>query len=523
MSAMRIGIVGAGFAGLSSAKVLRTFGHDVTVYEKAPDVGGVWSRTRRYPGVKTQNDKGTYAFSDFPMPKDYPQWPSGAQVQAYLEAYVERFELAPVLRLSTEVVAAELDEAAGRWTVTSEDGSGRRSTDELDHLVVANGIFCAPLIPPFPGREEHAAAGGRVGHTSEFHELDELRGRHVLVVGYGKSACDFADAVSDVAASTEMVARELIWKMPTRLGGVLNYKYLMLTRMGEGLFRYIEPRGPERFLHGPGDPIRRAMLGTVQAVATRQHRLRELELVPDGTFEDIARSTVSLSTDGIYEKARRGELAVHRDTVVGRLLADEDGHPAAELTDGARVRADAVVCGTGFRQEVPFLAAGVQERLVDERGNFRLYRQIHPPLVDHLSFCGYNSSFFSPLSAEVAALWIAAKLMGEIELPPPDQQLAHVDARLRWMEERTHGQHARGTNIIPFSMHNVDEMLDDIGIDVGPVTKAVQWLLPIDPGAYRKVTTGLLARRDAQDSRQASANGSRGARGRTAPSEARST
>ncbi|MGE0299890.1 MAG: FAD-dependent oxidoreductase, partial [Pseudonocardia sp.] len=65
---MRIGIVGAGVAGLCTAKVLRAAGHDVVVWERAPDVGGVWSATRRYPGLSTQSPRDTYAFSDFPMP-----------------------------------------------------------------------------------------------------------------------------------------------------------------------------------------------------------------------------------------------------------------------------------------------------------------------------------------------------------------------------------------------------------------------------------------------------------------------
>ena len=90
---MNIAIIGAGFAGLSTAKVLRTVGFDVTVYEKAPDVGGVWSVTRRYPGLRTQNNKGTYAMSDFPMPQHYPEWPTGEQVQAYLADYARHFDL----------------------------------------------------------------------------------------------------------------------------------------------------------------------------------------------------------------------------------------------------------------------------------------------------------------------------------------------------------------------------------------------------------------------------------------------
>jgi len=52
---MKIAIIGAGFAGLTTARHLRDFGHDVTVFEKVHDVGGVWSTTRLYPGVSTQN------------------------------------------------------------------------------------------------------------------------------------------------------------------------------------------------------------------------------------------------------------------------------------------------------------------------------------------------------------------------------------------------------------------------------------------------------------------------------------
>jgi cation diffusion facilitator CzcD-associated flavoprotein CzcO len=83
---VRVAIIGAGAAGLSTAKVLIQAGHDIQVFDKTPDVGGVWSSTRRYPGVTTQSPKAQYSFSDFPMPKAYPEWPTGAQVQAYFAA-----------------------------------------------------------------------------------------------------------------------------------------------------------------------------------------------------------------------------------------------------------------------------------------------------------------------------------------------------------------------------------------------------------------------------------------------------
>jgi len=117
MTIRSVGIIGAGFAGLSTAKVLRAFGFEVTVFEKEPDVGGVWAASRRYPGLTTQNPRTTYALSDFPMPASYPEWPSGQQVQAYLHSYAEHFGLVPSLRMSTTVESAVLDEETGVWTV----------------------------------------------------------------------------------------------------------------------------------------------------------------------------------------------------------------------------------------------------------------------------------------------------------------------------------------------------------------------------------------------------------------------
>ncbi|RKN47746.1 flavin-containing monooxygenase [Micromonospora endolithica] len=492
---MRIAIVGAGFAGLGAAKVLRQSGFDVTVFEKAPDVGGVWSRTRRYPGLSTQNNRDTYHFSDLPMPSHWPEWPTGEQVQQYLESYADTFGLRDVVRLSTEVVAAELVADETEWSIGSRPaGGGEPATwERYDHLVVANGIFSEPFIPAFPGRQEFTAAGGRVLAAGEFHDVEAARGRNVLVVGYGKSSCDVAVPVSDVAAHTDVVARGLLWKMPKKLAGRLNYKYLTLTRLGEGLFRYLDPKGVERFLHGPGNGLRRGMLDSIGAVATRQLKLRELGLVPDGSFEDIARSTVSLATEGFFERVADGRITVHRDQVIGELLVDA-GRPAARLTDGTVLAADLVICGTGFRQRVPFFDETLHARLEDGAGNFALYRHILPIDVPRLTFAGYNSSFFSPLSAEMAAVWTAAHLRGGVTLPSRERMREDVRRRLAWMVERTDGRHARGTNIIPFSMHNIDELLDELGLNVGRLTRARQWLLPVDPRSYRGVTARMLAR-----------------------------
>lgn len=491
---MNIGIIGAGFAGLSSAKVFKAFGHQVTVFEKEADVGGVWSASRRYPGLTTQNVRSTYALSDFPYPSDYPAWPSGEQVQVYLASYARHFKLDADIQLNTEVTETTFDEVAQRWTVkTRKQGASEEQSRGFDYLVVCNGIFSQPLVPDYAGSAEFTAAGGSVCHTSELHDHAEITGKHVLVVGYGKSSCDVAQSVCEQAASTTVVARNLIWKVPKKLMNVLNYKFLLLTRMGEGLFKYIRLEGFDKFLHGAGKPMRNSMLGQVQWVVTKQCKLKELGLLPEKPFETIARSTVSLVTDGFFENVAKGRISVMKNAAIDRFETRAEGKFAV-LSNGQTVPADIVVCGTGWNQSVPFLPANITKRLTDEEGNFRLYRSMVPVNVPRLAFNGYNSSFFSQLNCEVGALWIADLIGGGLKLPSAAEQNQTITERLAWMQERTDGKHSKGTNIIPFSLHHIDELLRDMDMPLGAGTLFKQWLLPTNPADYMPATRTLLAR-----------------------------
>ncbi|MEM9288076.1 MAG: NAD(P)/FAD-dependent oxidoreductase [Pseudomonadota bacterium] len=480
-----IAIVGAGFAGLSTGKLLRDLGYDVTIFEKEADVGGVWSASRRYPGLTTQNPGSTYALSDFPMPKDYPEWPTGAQMQAYFESYVDAFNLRPLLKLNTAITDASLNADETGWTLQTADGASA----SFDYLIVCNGIFCEPSIPAFDGAEDWQAAGGTLIHTSQFTDLDASKDKHVLVIGYGKSSCDAAFATVGTSKSTTVIARSLLWKMPRKLAGILNYKHLLLTRLGEGLFPYIHLKGFDRFLHGVGRPIRNMMLASVEAVIRRQLKFKQTDLHPGKPLETIARSTVSLSTEGFYDAVASGQLKVKKNTQIAKLTPGQ-----AELSNGETVPADIIICGTGWNQSVPFFKPDLMARITETSGDFRLYRSMLPVDVPRLAFNGYNSSFFSQLNCEVGAMWIAEYLRGAITIPTKEEQNRDIDARLAWMRARTDGKHAKGTNIIPFSIHHVDELLDEINANVGPITRAVQWLKAIDPTVYAPIYEELKRR-----------------------------
>jgi cation diffusion facilitator CzcD-associated flavoprotein CzcO len=483
-----VGIIGAGLAGLSTAKVMRQFGFEVIVFEREPDVGGVWSKRRRYPGLTTQNPRDTYAFSDWPMPRSYPEWPSGEQMQAYIESYVDHFGFRDRVHLGTEVLAAR-PHGEG-WVLETRNAAGETGHTEVDWLVISNGIFSMPDVPSWPGNESFTASGGQILHTSQFTDAEAARGRHVLVIGYGKSSCDVANALVGTAASVTVVARHLIWKIPKLLAGKLNYKHLLLSRTGESLFRYIELKGFEKFLHGPGKPLRNAMLDSVQAVVTWQLKLREIGLHPEKPLETIARSTVSLVTEGFYENIAAGRLGFHK----GAITRLEPGQ--AILDTGEAAPADLIICGTGWHQRCDFLPPEINARVTDSQGNFRLYRSMIPVDVPRLVFNGYNSSFFSQLNAEVGALWLAQYMRGAIPLPDHAAQNRYIDKRLAWMEARTDGKHAKGTNIIPFSIHHMDELLGDMDIELPLPIRLKHWLTALNAADYAFMTPTLLKRRN---------------------------
>jgi dimethylaniline monooxygenase (N-oxide forming) len=480
-----IGIIGAGFAGLSTGKVLQEFGYQVTLFESESEVGGVWASSRRYPGLETQNVRSTYCLSDFPYPADYPEWPSGRQVQEYLDSYVDFAGLRDRIRFGTRVVSATQDEQTGRWTLTTDSGD----VSTFDFLVVCNGVYSQPSVPRYEGVEAFEAAGGHVWHTTEFNELQDAHGKNVVVVGYGKSSCDVANACVGTAESVTLVARRVLWKIPRKLKNVVNFKMLFLTRMGEGLFPYVELEGFESFLHGSGKGVRNSMVRSVQGVIAGQQHLEELGLEPDDSLETIFQGSVGLETPGFFGAVTDGRLRVERDTAIARL---EPG--SAVLENGARVPCDIVVCGTGFVQQVPFLEDTAQKQILGPDGKFRLYRHMLPVGMRNIAFNGYNSSFFSQLNAEIGALWLADHLKGGITLPSEAEQNAILDHWLGWQEERTAGHTSSGTNLVPFSIHNVDELLADMGMKVGSAQRSREWLLPVNPLDYAKFTRKLKQR-----------------------------
>jgi cation diffusion facilitator CzcD-associated flavoprotein CzcO len=217
---MRICIIGAGPSGIAGAKNLLDAGlKDIVVFDRGDEVGGNWvfdatsDHASVFETTRSISSKARSQYCDYPMPAEYPHYPSHRELAAYFQGYARHFGLCPLIRFGAQVERCT-PSADGRWVVTTQC-DGVRATNVFDHLVVANGHHWQPRWPDYPSRFT-----GEYLHAHGYKRAAPFAGRRVLVIGGGNSSCDIAVALSGVAASVDLSWRRGYYILPKFFLGV---------------------------------------------------------------------------------------------------------------------------------------------------------------------------------------------------------------------------------------------------------------------------------------------------------------
>ena len=139
-------------------------------------------------------------YSDYPMPKSYPDFPHHTQIAAYFDDYVDHFGFRERITFETGVEHA----AAGRRRRL--DGRARhrrepRATTRCSSPTATTGIR-AGRSRAFPGHFD-----GVQMHSHHYIDNTDFADKNVLVVGIGNSAMDIAVESSFVARRTFLSSR----------------------------------------------------------------------------------------------------------------------------------------------------------------------------------------------------------------------------------------------------------------------------------------------------------------------------
>lgn len=393
-------VIGAGSSGIAAAKALYEARIPFECYEQGPVVGGNWvyenpnGRSACYDSLEINTSCPRMAFSDFPMPADYPPYARHDQVAAYFTGYVEHFGFGHRLTFDTRVDAVERDGSRWRVTVTGPEGT---RTETFDAVVVANGHHWDAHWPEpsYPGHFD-----GRQMHSHDYRHAEQLAGHDVVVVGAGNSAMDIAVAASRTARSAtisqrrgQWVLRKFLLGRPSDQAALPGWMPWWVTRLrlaaGARLSGSTVALGLPRPAHAPGESH------PVQSETIRG-ALRSGRLVPKPGIERF---------DG------------------GRVV----------FVDGTSVPADLVVWATGYRVSFPFLAPELLSVRDNELPLFK--RTVHPDLPG-LFFVGLLQPVGAVMPlAEAQSVWIAELLSGAYALPG--------DAEVRRRTARDHARYEK--------------------------------------------------------------------------------
>lgn len=317
-------VIGAGAAGLAAAKNLAEQGIAFDCFEREDDVGGNWyfgkPNSSIYASVHTISSKSFTAYSDYPLPQNFPTYINRVQAHEYLKSYARHFGLYPRIRFACAVEHVAPVEDGKFWDVTLSDGEVRRYRG----VVVCNGHLWDPRVPDYPGE-----FSGEVYHSSEYKTPDVLTGKRVLVVGAGNSGCDIAVEASHHATATFHSTRRGYYYWPKFLFGMpadvwaeiplqLRIPLFLRRLFGGWVLRWFSNGRPEAYGLAPPD-----------------HRMFEAHFI--------------INSQLTYHLAH-GDLTAKGD--IERLCGK-----TVKFKDGSEEPIDVIVYATGFNIKFPFIDA----------------------------------------------------------------------------------------------------------------------------------------------------------------------
>lgn len=309
-------IIGASAAGLATAACIP--GEHVLL-EATDHVGHAWRN--HYERLSLHTPKSASGLPGLPMPSAWPRYPGREKVVEYLELYATHHQLAPRFHQTVQRVHHDGES----WVTETQDATWRSS-----RVVVATGYTRKPVVPALPGDFT-----GRVLHSSEYRTGRDFAGQHVLVIGFGNSACEIALDLHEQGASAALAVRSAVNVVPRDLFGIptLNVGLVM---------RHL----PYWLSDALAAPLIWAAVGNITDYG--------LKKLPYGPNEQILRhQRIPLLDVGTMEFIKSGDIQVR---------------PAIETLDGAdvvfvderREPYDAIVLATGYEPALAdFLEADV--------------------------------------------------------------------------------------------------------------------------------------------------------------------
>ncbi|KAL1841261.1 hypothetical protein VTJ49DRAFT_7263 [Mycothermus thermophilus] len=365
---VRIIAIGAGASGINLLRALRlglpAGSYSVVVYEKNANVGGTWLENR-YPGCRCDVPSHSYQFS-WKRKRDWSNFFADAEeIDGYLKEAVGEVEGArEAIRTRHQVVGAWWREEEGKWRVRVKRlEDGEEFEDEAEFVVDATGILNNWKWPDVEGREDYQ---GTLIHTARWPEGLDHTGKTVIVIGNGSSAVQVVPELQPGAAKLYNVFRTPTWIVPPRIQAwkIMGKAGEILSKIQLDEHENFAPETIERFktdpefyrefvkkievevnstfpvllVNSPVQAFARAKVTEYMRAALGGDAALCEALIPDFPL-----GCRRMTPGHAYLRALTQDNVEVRRAGIRRFVSD-----GLELESGEVLRADVIVCATGF-------------------------------------------------------------------------------------------------------------------------------------------------------------------------------
>lgn len=439
----RIAVIGAGPSGLTAIKCCKEEGFIPVCYERNNDPGGLWRyHDEDIEGVASvmkttiiNTSKEMSAFSDFPPPKDFPNFMHNSKMLEYFHMYAENFNLFRHIRYHLEVIKVEPTkdfETTGRWTVTVKSTQTEAtSKEEFDGIMVCIGHHVFPNIPTFPDQYKFK---GTIIHSHSIKNCERFEGQRVVVVGIGNSGVDAAVDSTFVAKQVYLSTRRGSWIMGRVGDNGKPYDLELTTRKNVFLEKFMSYEQKCKLFE---EKLNSKFDHTTYNLKPKHRMFSAHPTLNDSLPNCILSGRVIVKGD-IERFEENGVVFAGENTVT---------------------KIDTVILATGYEIKFPFL----DSRVISTKNNrVHLYKYAVPPNLKKstLAFIG----LIQPLGpifpiAEMQCRWFAQIMAGKLKLPSEKVMEKEIECKNKANEKRyvNTTRHTIQVDWIPF-MDELSEM-----------------------------------------------------------------
>ncbi|XP_068679794.1 flavin-containing monooxygenase 5-like [Montipora foliosa] len=410
-----VAIIGAGAAGLAAIKSCLEVGLEPIAFESDPWLGGLWrydesvGRSCVASSTITNTSKHLSCFSDFPMPKNWPNYLTRQRYLEYFQMYAKHFGLEERIRFESKVTKVQPCSdfsQFGRWQVRYSDKKLKEErVDEFDFVMVCTGVNSDPRIPDIPGLDGFT---GNVLHSKEYRTWQKFKDKRVVVLGLGNSAADIACELSHHASQVYLSVRTGSYVIPRLSDGGEPFDV-------QGLSRFVASL-PLPFL----------------AFIMRYMVKAKLDVTNFGLdLEDPPHKRFPLINDELPNRILTGSIQVRAD--VAKVQGSD-----CYLKDGSKLEnIDAIILATGYNFVFPFLS----DKLLCPKEKFiPLYKYVFPPTLKPATFAIIGAVRVNgpvPPICELQCRWAASVFAGKTTVPDIQTMTADVEKRQKLLEANT--------------------------------------------------------------------------------------